>query len=70
MEDLSLADHATAKWVHLDASWAGPLRLSLLHCHLFDGIEKADSVAISAHKWLFQPKDSALVLFKQLDLAN
>lgn len=70
VDDLSLAEHANAKWVHVDAAWAGPLRLSSLHCHLLDGIEKADSVAISAHKWLFQPKDSALVLFKQLDIAN
>lgn len=70
IDELSLAQQTKAKWVHIDAAWAGPLRLSSLHCHLLDGIEKADSVAISAHKWLFQPKDSAIVLFKQLNIAN
>ena len=53
-----------AAWRHIDAAWAGPLRLSERHSHLLDGIETADSVAVSAHKWLFQPKESALVLFR------
>ncbi len=59
-----------AKWTHVDAAWAGPLRLSPAHSAKLDGIEKADSVAVSAHKWLFQPKDSALVMFRDLAAAN
>lgn len=51
------------RWMHVDAAWAGPLKLTKFASRL-DGIECADSVAISAHKWLYQPKDSALVLFK------
>lgn len=53
-----------AAWVHVDAAWAGPMRLSPNLSPRLDGIEKADSIAISAHKWLFQPKESALILFK------
>jgi L-2,4-diaminobutyrate decarboxylase len=53
-----------AAWRHVDAAWAGPLRLSR-HAGLLEGIETADSVAVSAHKWLYQPKDSALVLFRE-----
>ena len=59
-----------AKWCHVDAAWAGPLRLSPSHTDLLDGIEKADSVAVSAHKWLFQPKDSALIMFREPEVAN
>lgn len=59
-----------AKWTHVDAAWAGPLRLSPSYGGRLDGIELADSVAVSAHKWLFQPKDSALVMFRNLDMAN
>jgi L-2,4-diaminobutyrate decarboxylase len=70
VDDLSIASAANAAWVHVDAAWAGPLRLSHEHAHLLAGIEAADSVAISAHKWLFQPKESALVLFKHLEIAN
>jgi L-2,4-diaminobutyrate decarboxylase len=60
----------TAKWTHVDAAWAGPLRLSHAHAGKLDGLDGADSVAVSAHKWLFQPKDSALVLFRDLEAAN
>ena len=60
----------TASWTHIDAAWAGPLRLSPTHASLLNGIEHADSVAISAHKWLFQPKDSALILFGDAERAN
>jgi glutamate/tyrosine decarboxylase-like PLP-dependent enzyme len=59
-----------AKWTHVDAAWAGPLRLSRSHSGRLDGIEAADSVAVSAHKWLFQPKESALVMFRNLEMAN
>jgi L-2,4-diaminobutyrate decarboxylase len=58
-----LAAAPEAGWRHVDAAWAGPLRLTQRYAYLFDGIEHADSVAVSAHKWLYQPKESALVLF-------
>jgi L-2,4-diaminobutyrate decarboxylase len=58
-----LAAAPDALWRHADAAWSGPLRLSQQHSHLLDGIDDFDSVAVSAHKWLFQPKESALILF-------
>ena len=58
-----------AAWTHVDAAWAGPLRVSK-YANLLAGIELADSVAVSAHKWLFQPKESALVLFKDTEKAH
>lgn len=61
IDPLHLAGRAA--WTHVDAAWAGPLRLSK-YADSLAGIEVADSVAVSAHKWLFQPKESALVLFK------
>lgn len=66
----SLALAGRAKYTHVDAAWGGPLRLSPTHAHLLKGIDNADSVAVSAHKWLFQPKDSALVMFRDLERAN
>jgi L-2,4-diaminobutyrate decarboxylase len=62
IDDLLEMDRA--KWCHVDAAWAGPLMLSNLHKGLLKGIENADSIAVSAHKWFFQPKESALVLFR------
>ena len=68
VDDLSLCGRAA--WTHVDAAWAGPLRLSQAHAHVLSGIEGADSVAVSAHKWLFQPKESALVLFRDAARAH
>lgn len=67
IDPLDLAGRAA--WTHVDTAWAGPLRLTK-HAHLLAGIELADSVAVSAHKWLFQPKESALVLFKDTEKAH
>lgn len=58
-----------AAWRHVDAAWAGPLRLSS-HAHVLSGVEVADSVSFSAHKWLFQPKESAMVLFADTERAH
>ena len=57
-------------WVHVDAAWTGPLRLTDRFARYLDGIETADSVGFSAHKWLYQPKGSALVLFRNADAAH
>lgn len=65
-----LAAGAEAAWRHVDAAWAGPLRLSPNHAGLLDGIERADSVALSAHKWLWQPKECAAVLFADAHAAH
>lgn len=68
IDDLTLAGRAA--WTHVDAAWAGPLRFSRRHEAKLDGIGAADSVAVSAHKWLFQPKESALILFKDTERAH
>lgn len=68
IDPLALAGQA--KWTHVDAAWAGPLRLSPNHAHLLEGIDKADSIAVSSHKWLFQPKDSALIMFREPEQSN
>ncbi|MEM9706700.1 MAG: pyridoxal-dependent decarboxylase [Pseudomonadota bacterium] len=59
-----------AQWLHIDAAWAGPLRLTTTYSHRLDGVEQADSIALSAHKWLFQAKESALVMFSDADAAH
>ena len=67
IDDLALAGRAA--WTHIDAAWGGPLRLTRYSGRL-DGIEQADSVAVSAHKWLFQPKESALIFFRDTPTAH
>lgn len=68
IDNLGLAGRAA--WTHVDAAWAGPLRFSETHAARLQGIEQADSVAVSAHKWLFQPKESGLILFRDSTTAH
>ena len=68
IDDLSLC--GAAAWVHVDAAWAGPLVLSDRHRSLLDGMAQANSVAVSAHKWMFQPKESGIILFKDVGAAH
>ena len=41
--------------------------MSRTHAGLLDGIENADSVTVSAHKMLLQPKESAFILFREYE---
>ena len=59
-------ERAQTVWTHVDAAWAGPLIFTKYASRL-TGIKHANSIAISAHKWLYQPKESALVLFSNPD---
>lgn len=68
VDPLSLCGRAA--WTHADAAWAGPLVFSQTHAARLAGMERADSVVVSAHKWLFQPKESALVLFRDQKRAH
>jgi len=59
-----------AGWLHVDGAWGGPLRLSRRHGALLDGVEGADSVGFSAHKWCYQPKGTAVILFRDVEAAH
>jgi len=51
-------------WLHVDAAYGGAAMLATSHRPLFAGIERADSVTIDPHKWLFTPFDCAAVLYR------
>jgi L-2,4-diaminobutyrate decarboxylase len=59
-----------AAWRHVDAAWAGPLRFSARYADRLNGVERADSISVSGHKWLYQPKESGIVLFADVDRAD
>lgn len=49
---------------HVDAAWGGATLLSNQYRHLLNGIERADSITIDAHKQMYVPMGAGLVLFK------
>jgi L-2,4-diaminobutyrate decarboxylase len=50
-------------WLHVDAAYGGAAMLARSHRDQFAGIERADSITIDPHKWLFTPFDCAAVLY-------
>ncbi|PYT18508.1 MAG: amino acid decarboxylase [Acidobacteria bacterium] len=44
-------------WLHVDAAYAGPAAILEEYGHILDGAQRADSIVINPHKWLFTPMD-------------
>ncbi len=44
-------------WLHVDAAYAGVTAMLPEFRKYFEGMEKADSIVINPHKWLFTPID-------------
>lgn len=54
-------------WFHVDAAFGGGAVLSASARPLFAGIERAHTIAVDPHKWMFQPFECACVLGRQND---
>jgi aromatic-L-amino-acid decarboxylase len=54
-------------WLHLDAAYAGTAALAEEVRHHFKGWERADSIIVNPHKWMFTPFDASLLLFRDRD---
>lgn len=51
-------------WLHVDGAYGAPAMLTEQGKRALKGIERADSLALDAHKWLFQPIECGLVLVR------
>lgn len=53
-------------WLHVDAAYGGFAVLTEKGRELFRGLERADSIAMDAHKWLFQPFEAGCLMVKDV----
>ena len=44
-------------WLHVDAAYGGAAAMLPEMRGIFDGVERADSIVVNPHKWLFVPMD-------------
>ena len=51
-------------WFHVDGAYGAPGVLDERKTELFAGLERADSVSLDPHKWLFVPVDAGCLLFR------
>jgi len=52
-------------WLHVDAAYGGPLGLLPEWRERFAGWERADSIVINPHKWLFTPIDCSVLWVRE-----
>jgi len=66
----AIADVAAAHglWLHVDAAYGGAVALLPEQRAAFEGWERADSIVVNPHKWLFAPLDASLLLTSRMDV--
>ena len=55
-------------WLHVDGSYGGVAAVSPEYRHVLRGVERADSLVVNPHKWLFTPIDCSAFYTKRPDV--
>jgi len=55
-------------WLHVDAAYAGAAAVVPEFRYLLEGCERADSLVVNPHKWLFVPIDLSVLYVRDLEL--
>jgi aromatic-L-amino-acid/L-tryptophan decarboxylase len=54
-------------WFHIDGAYGAPAALA--EPDKFVGMSRADSISLDAHKWLYQPLDCSVLLYRDTEIA-
>jgi aromatic-L-amino-acid decarboxylase len=57
-------------WMHVDGSYGAFAVLAKTARKLFAGMERADSIALDPHKWLYLPVDVGCVIYRDPEIAR
>lgn len=57
-------------WLHIDGAYGLAAALTDIARPRFAGIERADSLIVDPHKWLFTPFDSCALLYREPEIAR
>jgi aromatic-L-amino-acid decarboxylase len=55
-------------WLHVDCAYAGSAAIVPECRHILNGVERADSMVVNPHKWLFTPFDLSAFYCRRMDL--
>jgi aromatic-L-amino-acid/L-tryptophan decarboxylase len=70
LNDLAEVCSRRGMWLHVDAAYGGFAALTERGRHLLSGLERADSVTLDPHKWLYQPIECGCVLVREPHLLD
>jgi glutamate/tyrosine decarboxylase-like PLP-dependent enzyme len=66
LEDMAGLCEREGIWLHVDGAYGGFAVITEQGRALFRGIERADSIVLDAHKWLFQPFEAGCVMVRDV----
>jgi aromatic-L-amino-acid decarboxylase len=55
-------------WLHVDAAYGGSAAIVPEMRHILEGCQRADSLVLNPHKWLFTPFDLSVLYCRHMDL--
>jgi aromatic-L-amino-acid decarboxylase len=61
---------ASGMWLHVDAAYAGCAAIVPELRHVLDGCDRADSLVMNPHKWLFVPLDLSVLFTRKPDVVR
>jgi len=70
LEEVAAVAERFRLWLHVDAAYGGFAALAPSRRHLFAAIDRADSIALDPHKWLYLPVDCGCVLYRDPETAR
>jgi aromatic-L-amino-acid/L-tryptophan decarboxylase len=57
-------------WLHVDAAYGGSAALDPGLRHVLDGCDRADSLVVNPHKWMFVPLDLSVLYTRRPDVVR
>jgi aromatic-L-amino-acid decarboxylase len=55
-------------WLHVDGAYGGVLAIAPEYRHILEGVDRADSLVVNPHKWLFTPFDCSTLYLRRPDV--
>jgi aromatic-L-amino-acid/L-tryptophan decarboxylase len=55
-------------WLHVDCAYAGVAAIIPEYRRILDGVDRADSMVVNPHKWLFTPFDLSAFYCRRMDV--
>jgi glutamate/tyrosine decarboxylase-like PLP-dependent enzyme len=70
LDDIARVADEFKLWLHIDGAYGAPAAMTDKRRARFSGLERADSVSLDPHKWLYTPLDCGCLLYRDGTLAR